>query len=258
MLFSRPEPTVEIAFIRCRSSPSSASFSSSPQSPITPQDLTRRTAAVPATRRESLALPGAISPSESRRTTLLATLLGAPLLVAKIISNPGSEALPSGNHSQPSLSDIDDLEGTDRLRKDHTEALTEIKRLQEQLAESKKLNRQRQKELNTVKQDQVEELKKKMFVLECQLRKNKLAKKGLEVSTGKLLNFVEIVQDFLVENHSSLKNYRSGEMNAAASSPPLGTRPGKKVLWTSSMLAAEAKELIKTVRGIIEVDCESI
>ncbi|XP_019899596.2 syntaxin-binding protein 4 isoform X2 [Esox lucius] len=441
----RPDPTVEIAFLRRRSSSSSA-----PQSPITPQSLVSGASVVPPTRRESLAVPGALSPPESRlqrrRTTLPAALPGAPPLVAKITStpNPDSETLPSVNLSQvrertgqicvsplqslsstdtmpesstacqstsshvalrkgslhsicrlrlerleqtlevlglkpteaqrqtlrarlqtdpegtvsyadfemltrelfklqfeesgvgghgsrfvsedlssllesptdtqPSLSDIDDLEEIERLRKDHVEALREIKRLQEQLAESEGLHLQMQKELNKVKQDvksgvdesralrtrihlseaaqkqargmemdyeevihlleaeiaelktqspnqpsqakdEVEELKKKMSIFECQLRKTEVAKKGLEVSTGKLLNFVENVQDFLAENQGSLKSSSSGDLKAAAFSQAQGARTGKKSQWTAAMLAAEAKELTRTVRAILEVDC---
>nr|XP_023863497.1 syntaxin-binding protein 4 [Salvelinus alpinus] len=41
----------------------------------------------------------------------------------------------------------------ERLRKDHIEALREIKKLQEQLAESERLHLQMQEELNRVKQE---------------------------------------------------------------------------------------------------------
>ncbi|CDQ97838.1 unnamed protein product, partial [Oncorhynchus mykiss] len=79
----RPDPTVEIAFMRHRTSTSSASSSSGPQGPFTPQ--------------------GAASGASShRRTTLPAALPGAPLVVPKITStlNPASETLPSVNLSQ--------------------------------------------------------------------------------------------------------------------------------------------------------------
>lgn len=41
-------------------------------------------------------------------------------------------------------------------------------------------------------QEEPEELKKKVAVLECQLRKSEAAKKSFEMSTGKLLSFVEV------------------------------------------------------------------
>ncbi|XP_024287078.2 syntaxin-binding protein 4 [Oncorhynchus tshawytscha] len=450
----RPDPTVEIAFMRHRSSSSSASSSSGPQSPITPQGPVSGAPAVPPIRRETMAVLGALPPPASllqhRRTTLPAALPGVPLVVPKITStpNPASETLPSVNLSQvrmrseqtcvssprqspsttdakpesypacqpnsiqhtphrkcslssisrlklerleqaldalglnpteaqrqtlrarlrtdpagtvayadfetltrelfklqfeeslvggqgsrfvsddlssllesptntPSLSDSDDLEEMERLRKDHIEALREIKKLQEQLAESERLHLQMQEELNMVKQevksgtdesralrsqihlavaaqkqargmemdyeevihlleaeiaelkaqrneqqqpgqakDEVEELKKRVAVLECQLSKNEGAKKGFEVSMGKLLNFVENVQDFLTDHQGPVKSCSSGDMKPDASSQPLGARVGKKSQWTTAMLAAEAKELTRTVRAIHEVGCK--
>lgn len=41
-------------------------------------------------------------------------------------------------------------------------------------------------------QEETDELKKKAAVLECQLRKSEAAKKSFEMSTGKLLSFVEV------------------------------------------------------------------
>uniref|UniRef100_A0A4W5RT60 Syntaxin binding protein 4 n=1 Tax=Hucho hucho TaxID=62062 RepID=A0A4W5RT60_9TELE len=286
----RPDPTVEIAFMRHRSSSSSASSSSGPQSPIIPQGPVSGAPAVPLVRRETLAVLGALPPPASllqhRRTTLPVALPGVPLVVPKISStpNPASETLPSANLSQvrmrteqtcvssphqspsttdakpesypacqpnssqhtphrkcslssisrlklerleqaldalglnpteaqrqtlrarlrtdpagtvayadfetltrelfklqfeesgvggqgsrfvsddlssllesptntPSLSDSDDLEEMERLRKDHIEALRELKKLQEQLAESERLHLQMQEELNRVKQE---------------------------------------------------------------------------------------------------------
>uniref|UniRef100_A0A671LXN4 Syntaxin binding protein 4 n=1 Tax=Sinocyclocheilus anshuiensis TaxID=1608454 RepID=A0A671LXN4_9TELE len=42
--------------------------------------------------------------------------------------------------------------------------------------------------------DDMQDLKKRISVLECQLRKSETAKKGFEVSTGKLLQFVEVMK----------------------------------------------------------------
>ncbi|CAL8284219.1 unnamed protein product [Merluccius merluccius] len=99
-----------------------------------------------------------------------------------------------------------------------------------------------------------EELKKRVAVLECQLRKSEGAKKGFELSTGKLLNFVETVQDFLQEVQGTSKSNSSGEVKAGAA--PQGLAPRyKKGVWTVATLAQEAKDLTRTVRAILEMDC---
>lgn len=49
-------------------------------------------------------------------------------------------------------------------------------------------------------QEEMDELKKKVAVLECQLRKSETAKKSFEMSTGKLLSFVEVMSHS--EDHS--------------------------------------------------------
>ncbi|XP_050979570.1 syntaxin-binding protein 4 isoform X3 [Labeo rohita] len=156
----------------------------------------------------------------------------------------------------PSLSDSDDLDEMERLRKDHIEALRELKRLQDKLAESESLTHKMLQELTKVKQDDLQDLKKRMSVLECQLRKSETAKKGFEVSTGKLLQFVEAVQGFLSENQSGSRGYSSpSDPKLANLSQTLPSRSGKKPSWTAAALAVEAKELTNTVRGILELDC---
>uniref|UniRef100_A0A665VYD5 Syntaxin binding protein 4 n=1 Tax=Echeneis naucrates TaxID=173247 RepID=A0A665VYD5_ECHNA len=94
----------------------------------------------------------------------------------------------------------------------------------------------------------VKELKKKVAVLECQLRKSEAAKKGFEMSTGKLLSFVEVKEkkDFIL--------FTSGDIKVGTSSQGLPSRY-KKTPWTAATLAQEAKELTRTVRAILEVDC---
>lgn len=42
-------------------------------------------------------------------------------------------------------------------------------------------------------QDDLQDLKKMIYVLECQLRKSETVKKDFETSTGKLLQFVEVM-----------------------------------------------------------------
>ncbi|XP_067100898.1 syntaxin-binding protein 4 [Osmerus mordax] len=224
-----------------------------------------------------------------------------------------SSLLESPRNPQPSLSDSDDLEEMERLRKDHIEALREIKRLQDQVAESLKLRQQMQQEFTKVQQDmkagaeesralrsrvhlaeaaqkqargmemdyeevvhlleaeiaelkaqrggqpaqskeqeETEELRKRVAVLECQLRKSEGSKKGFEVSTNKLLKFVEAAHEFLQENQGPVKSYSSGDVKAGSSQ---GARHVKKSPWTAATLAVEAKELTRTVRAILEVDC---
>ncbi|KAM7381071.1 hypothetical protein PAMA_012080 [Pampus argenteus] len=101
--------------------------------------------------------------------------------------------------------------------------------------------------------EETEELKKRVAVLECQLRKSEAGKKGFEISTGKLLSFVENVQEFLLEGHGPPKSYSSGDVKVGAS--PQGLPPRyKKSPWTAATLAQEAKELTRTVKAILEVD----
>ncbi|XP_078147030.1 syntaxin-binding protein 4 [Centroberyx gerrardi] len=102
--------------------------------------------------------------------------------------------------------------------------------------------------------EETEELKKRVAVLECQLRKSEGAKKGFEISTGKLLNFVENVQEFLVETQGPPKSYSSGDVKVGSSSQGPAPRY-RKSPWTAATLAQEAKELTRTVRAILEVDC---
>ncbi|XP_073723160.1 syntaxin-binding protein 4 [Misgurnus anguillicaudatus] len=209
----------------------------------------------------------------------------------------------------PSLSDCDDLDDIERLRKDHIEALTEIKRLQDKLAESQSLNRNMQQELTKLRQDaksavdecrslrtrihlaedaqkqargmemdyeevihlleaeiaemkcqraehpgqckeELQDLIKRIAILECRLRKSETAKKSFEVPMGKLLQFVEAVQDFLSENQSCPKGYSS-----PSDSQSMASRGGRKAVLTASALALEAKELSHAVKAVLELDC---
>ncbi|XP_041830432.1 syntaxin-binding protein 4 isoform X2 [Melanotaenia boesemani] len=222
-----------------------------------------------------------------------------------------SSLLESPTNPQPSLSDLEDLEEMERLRKEHIEALREIKRLQ--LVESQRVHHEMEEELSKAKQEvkvgaeesralrsriqlaeeaqkqargmemdyeevihlleaeiaelktqrvehpvptkkeETEELRKRVAVLECQLRKSEANKKSFEMTTGKLLNFVENVQEFLLESHGPTKSYSSGDVKAGPSSHVLPPRY-KKSPWTAATLAQEAKELTQTVRAILEVD----
>ncbi|CAL8262016.1 unnamed protein product [Arctogadus glacialis] len=231
---------------------------------------------------------------------------------SKFSSDDLSSLLESPTNPLPSLSDSDDLEEMERLRKDHIEALREIQKLQVQLAESQRQHLVTEEELNKVKQEvqsgavesralrgrvqlaevaqkqargmemdyeevihlleteiaelktqragqpfhpkeEAEELKKRVAVLECQLRKSEGAKKSFELSTGKLLNFVETVQDFLQDTQGTSKSNSSGEAKVG----PVALAPAprhKKGSWTVATLSQEAKDLTRTVRAILEVD----
>uniref|UniRef100_A0A087XF44 Syntaxin binding protein 4 n=1 Tax=Poecilia formosa TaxID=48698 RepID=A0A087XF44_POEFO len=234
---------------------------------------------------------------------------------SRFTSDDFSSLLESPTNPPPSLSDSDDLEEMEKLRKEHIEALKEIKTLQEQLVESQRVHQELEDELNKVKQEakvgaeesrtlrtriqlaeeaqkqargmemdyeevihlleaeiaelktqrvehpattkkeEADELKKKVAILECQLRKSETAKKGFEMSTGKLLSFVENVQDFLLESHGPTKSYSSGDVKAGSSSHGVPPRY-RKSPWTAATLAQEAKELTRSVRAVLEVDCK--
>ncbi|KAG1955036.1 syntaxin-binding protein 4 isoform X2 [Pimephales promelas] len=232
--------------------------------------------------------------------------------VVRLTSDDLSE---SPSNPTPSLSDSDDLEEMERLRKDHIEALRELKRIQDKLAESESLNHKMHQELTKVKQeaksameesrslrtrihladaaqkqargmemdyeevihlleaeiaemksqkseqpgqgkDDLQNMKKRISVLECQLRKSETVKKDFETSTGKLLQFVEAVQGFLSENQCGPRGFSSpSDPKLATQSQTLASRGGKKPPWTASALAVEAKELTHAVRSLLELDC---
>ncbi|XP_047464973.1 syntaxin-binding protein 4 isoform X2 [Mugil cephalus] len=120
-------------------------------------------------------------------------------------------------------------------------------------AEIAELKTQRTERPTPTNKEETDELKKRVAVLECQLRKSEATKKGFEMSTGKLLSFVENVQEFLLESHGPTKSYSSGDVKVGPSSQSLPPRY-KKSPWTAATLAQEAKELTRTVRAILEVD----
>ncbi|XP_058416604.1 syntaxin-binding protein 4 isoform X1 [Diceros bicornis minor] len=132
-----------------------------------------------------------------------------------------------------------------RVEMDYEEVIrlleAEITELKAQLAESSDQNK-----------ESVQELRKRITVLDCQLRKSEMARKTFEASTEKLLHFVEAVQEVFSDN-SALSN--SSERRALLASQtslmPLG-RNGRNIPAT---LALESKELIKSVRAILDMDC---
>ncbi|XP_070339073.1 syntaxin-binding protein 4 isoform X2 [Equus asinus] len=102
------------------------------------------------------------------------------------------------------------------------------------------------------KKESVQELRKRITVLDCQLRKSEMARKTFEASTEKLLHFVEAVQEVFSDNSASLSNLseRRALLASQTSLTPLG-RNGRNI---PAMLALESKELIKSVRALLDMD----
>ncbi|NXW58521.1 STXB4 protein, partial [Eurystomus gularis] len=97
-----------------------------------------------------------------------------------------------------------------------------------------------------------QDLRKRVTVLDCQLRKSESARKTFEVATEKLLQFVEVVHEILSDNSASstvLSDRRT------LSGKALLARSGRIGPTVTTALAAEAKDLAKSVRAILEVDC---
>lgn len=101
--------------------------------------------------------------------------------------------------------------------------------------------------------ESVQELRKRITVLDCQLRKSEMARKTYETSTGKLLHFVEAIQELFSDNSAPLANLseRRALVASQTSLSPLA-RSGRNIPAT---LALESKELVKSVRAILDVDC---
>ncbi|XP_065271592.1 syntaxin-binding protein 4 isoform X1 [Emys orbicularis] len=101
--------------------------------------------------------------------------------------------------------------------------------------------------------DSVQDLRKRITVLDCQLRKSELARKTFEVATAKLLQFVEVVHEVLADNSIPLSNL--SDRRGTLSTKTLLARLGRNGRTVTATLAAEAKDLTKSVRAILEVDC---
>ncbi|XP_060059750.1 syntaxin-binding protein 4 isoform X3 [Erinaceus europaeus] len=101
--------------------------------------------------------------------------------------------------------------------------------------------------------ESVQELRKRITVLDCQLRKSETARKTFETSTGKLLHFVEAIQELFSDNSVPLSSLseRRALLASQTSLSPLG-RNGRNIPAT---LALESKELVKSVRAILDTDC---
>ncbi|NWW01398.1 STXB4 protein, partial [Oreocharis arfaki] len=117
----------------------------------------------------------------------------------------------------------------------------EIGELKAQLAEHSGQNK-----------EDIQDLRKRVTVLDCQLRKSESARKTFEVATEKLLQFVEVVHEILSDNSTSstvLSDRRT------LSTKALLARLGRVGPTVTAALAAEAGDLAKSVRAILEVDC---
>uniref|UniRef100_A0A8C5QZA1 WW domain-containing protein n=1 Tax=Leptobrachium leishanense TaxID=445787 RepID=A0A8C5QZA1_9ANUR len=93
------------------------------------------------------------------------------------------------------------------------------------------------------------DLQRRITVLGCQLRKSEMTRKTFEVSTEKLLQFVESIPEVLGDDTSSTLNLC--ERFPAISSQMARFGPSRR----GAALASEAKELARSVRSIVEVDC---
>uniref|UniRef100_A0A673CGH9 Syntaxin binding protein 4 n=1 Tax=Sphaeramia orbicularis TaxID=375764 RepID=A0A673CGH9_9TELE len=195
-----------------------------------------------------------LKPTETQRQSLRSRLRADPDGTVAFTGEKTQHAPTDPGATPPTLTRFTcDLEEMERLRKEHIEALREIKRLlvfrtskpsscpQQEVklgAEESRALRTRiqlaevaQKQARGMEMDyeevihlleaeiaelktqrfkysdtdltKLEELKKKVAVLECQLRKSETAKKSFEMSTGKLLSFVEV-------NHLNIYMYVYG------------------------------------------------
>ncbi|NXH40716.1 STXB4 protein, partial [Dicaeum eximium] len=100
--------------------------------------------------------------------------------------------------------------------------------------------------------ENVQDLRKRVTVLDCQLRKSESARKTFEVATEKLLQFVEVVHEILSDNSTSstlLSDRRT------LSTKALLARLGRVGPTATAALAAEARDLAKSIHAILEVDC---
>lgn len=63
------------------------------------------------------------------------------------------------------------------------------------------------KALKYLSQDNIQDLRKRVTVLDCQLRKSESARKTFEVATEKLLQFVEVTLTFISSDFFIWKNF---------------------------------------------------
>ncbi|KFQ13837.1 Syntaxin-binding protein 4, partial [Leptosomus discolor] len=101
--------------------------------------------------------------------------------------------------------------------------------------------------------DNIQDLRKRITVLDCQLRKSESARKTFEVATEKLLQFVEVVHEILSDNSTS--STVLSDRRTTLPTKALLARLGRIGPTVTTALAAEARDLAKSVRAILDVDC---
>ncbi|XP_073540282.1 syntaxin-binding protein 4 [Phyllobates terribilis] len=99
--------------------------------------------------------------------------------------------------------------------------------------------------------DCIQDLKRRITVLDCQLRKCETARKAYEMSTLKLLQFVENTHETLADNSGSTLSLCDHTTKLSSQMKILG----KSRQGVIAALAAEARELSVFVRSLIEADC---
>ncbi|XP_028935664.1 syntaxin-binding protein 4 isoform X1 [Ornithorhynchus anatinus] len=102
-------------------------------------------------------------------------------------------------------------------------------------------------------QGSVQDLTKRIKVLDCQLRKSEMSRRTLEVAAEKLLQFAEAVHEIFSDPSSSSSNLSDRRVSLPSQTPL--PRLGKKERVAPAAVAAEARELAESVRAILEVDC---
>ncbi|XP_051051739.1 syntaxin-binding protein 4 [Phodopus roborovskii] len=101
--------------------------------------------------------------------------------------------------------------------------------------------------------ESIQDLRKRVTVLDCQLRKSEMARKTFKASTERLLHFVETAQEVLLDSSAPFSNLseRRGVFASQPSLPLLG-RNGRS--FPASLLL-ESKELVRSVRATLDMDC---
>ncbi|NXG63481.1 STXB4 protein, partial [Hemiprocne comata] len=103
--------------------------------------------------------------------------------------------------------------------------------------------------------DNIQDLRKRVTVLDCQLRKSESARKTFEVATEKLLQFVEVTLPFISRSTVVGKLF---DRRTTLPTKALLARLGRIGPTATTALAAEARDLAKSVRAILEVDCNHV
>ncbi|XP_027282065.1 syntaxin-binding protein 4 isoform X1 [Cricetulus griseus] len=119
---------------------------------------------------------------------------------------------------------------------------TEISELKAQLAHYSDQNK-----------ESIQDLRKRVTVLDCQLRKSEVARKTFKASTESLLHFVEAAQEVLLDSSAPFSNL--SERRAVFSSQTSLPLLGKNGRSFPANLLLESKELVRSVRAILDMDC---